>query len=135
MYRSSLRTSLKTRTSAATFCNKAPLFPAAESSSPAFDNTATGSVSPYSNRHGRRVVSLFPVPSSLLPFFFLLLVGCGVPGEPLPPLLEIPVAVSDLAAVQVGNHIELTWSVPRMTTEGTVARGLDRMEVHVLFAS
>ena len=62
-----------------------------------------------------------------------LLAGCGVPGEPLPPLLEIPVPVEDLTGVQVGARIELEWSRPRLTTEGTRAQRLDRIEVYASF--
>ncbi|MBI4458898.1 MAG: hypothetical protein HY648_02420 [Acidobacteria bacterium] len=60
--------------------------------------------------------------------------GCGVPGEPLPPLLEIPQPVRDLSAVQVGADIHLKWSVPQLTTEGTRVRRLDRLEVYAVFA-
>ncbi|MBI4442326.1 MAG: hypothetical protein HY649_03000 [Acidobacteria bacterium] len=64
-----------------------------------------------------------------------LLAGCGMPGEPLPPLLEIPEPVRDLSAAQVGAGIELTWSVPRLTTEGTRVRRLDRLELYAAFAA
>ncbi|MBI1954789.1 MAG: hypothetical protein HYS38_00175 [Acidobacteria bacterium] len=63
----------------------------------------------------------------------LLGAACGVPGEPLPPLLEIPLPVSDLAAVQVGAQAHLTWSRPLLTTEGTRAQELDRMEIYGAF--
>ncbi|MBI2818007.1 MAG: hypothetical protein HYX72_13820 [Acidobacteria bacterium] len=63
----------------------------------------------------------------------IFLAGCGVPGEPLPPLLEIPAPVSDLAATQIGNKIQLAWSVPQLTTEGTRVRRLDRMELYGAF--
>lgn len=62
-----------------------------------------------------------------------LLAGCGVPGEPLPPLLEIPARVEDLTAAQVGSAIHLEWSRPRLTTEGTRAQRLDRLEIYVSF--
>ncbi len=62
-----------------------------------------------------------------------LLAGCGVPGEPLPPLLEIPAPVEDLTGLQVGAQIELEWSRPRLTTEGTRAQRLDRIEVYASF--
>ena len=62
-----------------------------------------------------------------------LLAGCGVPGEPLPPLLEIPAAVTDLNAVQVGTQVELSWTPPRLTTEGTRVRELDRIEIYGAF--
>ncbi len=63
----------------------------------------------------------------------LLLAGCGVPGEPLPPLLEIPAPVADLAVAQVGAQLELEWSPSRLTTEGTRAQRLDRIEIYASF--
>ena len=58
------------------------------------------------------------------------LAGCGVPGEPLPPLLEIPAPVSDLSAVQAGARLRLTWSRPLLSTDGTRIGQLDRMEIY-----
>src|SRR5258707_15162749 len=46
-----------------------------------------------------------------------LLVGCGSPGVPLPPSLELARPVSDLRAVRKGNTVYLTWSVPEGTTD------------------
>ena len=63
----------------------------------------------------------------------MLLVGCGVPGEPLPPLLEIPQPARDLIAEQVGSSVILRFSTPELTTEGTLIRYLDRIEVHGAF--
>jgi hypothetical protein len=63
----------------------------------------------------------------------MLLAGCGVPGEPLPPLLEIPAPIQDLAAAQEGTHLHLHWSPPVLTTEGTRARELDRLEIYGAF--
>src|SRR5882762_7235412 len=52
-------------------------------------------------------------------FLFLLLAsGCGAPGEPTPPSPPIPVAVSDLAAQQIGDAVQLTFSMPPKTTAG-----------------
>ncbi len=62
----------------------------------------------------------------------LLVAGCAVPGEPLPPLLELPEPVSDLAARQVGSKILLRFTWPVLTTEGTRIRQLDRIELHAL---
>ena len=74
-----------------------------------------------------------PILLSELFFCVALLSGCGVPGEPLPPLLEIPAPISDLVAAQVGDQIELSWAPPRLTTEGTRARRLDRIEIYASF--
>ena len=48
--------------------------------------------------------------------------GCGYVGEPLPPLLNIPRAVEDLAAVQRGARIVVQFSLPQLTTEGVVIK-------------
>jgi hypothetical protein len=46
-----------------------------------------------------------------------LLAGCGSPGVPLPPSLELARPVSDLRAVRKGNTVYLTWSAPEATTD------------------
>lgn len=49
---------------------------------------------------------------------FALFCGCGAPGEPRPPQPLIPVAVTDLAARQVGDGVSLTFTLPRDSTDG-----------------
>lgn len=51
--------------------------------------------------------------------------GCGSVGDPLPPLLNIPSPVQDLAASQVASEIHVQWTWPLLTTEGSVARQVD----------
>ena len=46
-----------------------------------------------------------------------LLAGCGSPGVPLPPSLELARPVSDLRAVRKGNTVYLTWSASENTTD------------------
>ena len=48
----------------------------------------------------------------------LYLTGCGYVGDPLPPLLNIPSAVSDLKALQRGDRILIDFTAPALTTEG-----------------
>jgi hypothetical protein len=48
--------------------------------------------------------------------------GCGYVGEPLPPLLNIPQPVADLAAVQRGSKIIVHFTLPKLTTEGVAAK-------------
>jgi hypothetical protein len=57
--------------------------------------------------------------------------GCGYVGEPLPPLLNIPSAVTDLQARQVGDRIRIEFTIPPLTTEGEVFTGLDRVELRI----
>src|SRR5713101_2555391 len=46
-----------------------------------------------------------------------LLAGCGSPGVPSPPSLELARPVSDLRAARKGNTVYLTWSAPEVTTD------------------
>ncbi len=48
--------------------------------------------------------------------------ACGAVGDPLPPLQNLPRPASDLTVRQVGRHIEIAWTWPLLTTEGTIAR-------------
>src|SRR5438270_778143 len=43
---------------------------------------------------------------------FAMLTGCGSPGAPLPPSLELARAVSDLRATRKGSTVTLTWTAP-----------------------
>jgi len=46
-----------------------------------------------------------------------LLSGCGLPGAPQPPSLNLPDPVTDLAAARSGNRVSLTWTMPRRDTD------------------
>lgn len=48
----------------------------------------------------------------------LFLAGCGAPGDPVPPSPTVPVAVSDLAARQAGDGVELVFSLPAKSIAG-----------------
>ena len=50
------------------------------------------------------------------------LLGCGTPGVPLPPSLDLPQSVQDLRAARKGNTVTLVWTVPRRTTDQTNIR-------------
>ncbi len=43
--------------------------------------------------------------------------GCGTPGAPQPPSLNLPARVTDLAAVRTGNRVTLTFTVPARNTD------------------
>lgn len=49
---------------------------------------------------------------------FLVAAGCGAPGEPVPPSPPVPVAVTDLAAQQAGDGVELSFTLPAKTVAG-----------------
>ncbi|MGA2990507.1 MAG: fibronectin type III domain-containing protein [Candidatus Korobacteraceae bacterium] len=48
--------------------------------------------------------------------------GCGTPGAPMPPALELPRPVNDLAAERKGDRVLLSWSQPIETMEGRKIR-------------
>jgi len=47
----------------------------------------------------------------------VVLSGCGMPGAPQPPSLDLPVHVSDLSAVRTGDQVALTWTMPTKTID------------------
>jgi hypothetical protein len=49
--------------------------------------------------------------------------GCGAPAAPLPPTLNLPQPVRDLAARRTGDAVHLTFSVPLKTTDKLPVRG------------
>jgi len=51
-------------------------------------------------------------------FVFLLIAGCASPGQPLERRPPVPLAVTDLAAAQLGNEVILTFTLPTETPDG-----------------
>jgi hypothetical protein len=47
----------------------------------------------------------------------LALTGCGMPGAPQAPSLNLPNRVSNLAAVRAGNQVTLAWKMPVRNTD------------------
>ncbi len=52
-----------------------------------------------------------------LALFAMCLCGCGYMGEPLPPALNRPERVEDIAAVERGSNIHIQFTIPQVTTE------------------
>jgi fibronectin type 3 domain-containing protein len=50
--------------------------------------------------------------------FFLVIDGCGAPGEPVPPAPPVAVAISDLTAHQAGDGVQLTFTMPGRSITG-----------------
>ena len=55
--------------------------------------------------------------------------GCGYVGEPLPPSLNIPARITDLAAIQRGGRIIAQFSVPELTTENKPIPGPVKLDL------
>lgn len=51
------------------------------------------------------------------------LTGCGTPGAPQPPSLQLPGLVEDLTAVRAGDSVTLRWTSPKKTTDHLLIKG------------
>ncbi len=60
---------------------------------------------------------------------FLLVAGCGAPGEPTPPSPPIPVAVTNLNAHQLGDAVLLSFTLPTKSTLGERLTQVPTLEV------
>jgi len=49
--------------------------------------------------------------------------GCGTPGAPQPPTLNLPDRVDDLTAVRTGDEVVLSWTMPRKNTDRMLLKG------------
>lgn len=59
------------------------------------------------------------------------LAGCGYPGEPLPPSLGIPVRITDLQALEYGDRVIVTFTVPALATDGVKLTEVNGVELRV----
>ena len=72
---------------------------------------------------GTQAAGIANRPASVLTIFHFLfsifcLIGCGAPGEPVPPSVPVPVAIADLAARQSGDGVELLFALPSKSLRG-----------------
>jgi len=51
------------------------------------------------------------------------LAGCGTPGAPQPPSLNLPERVTDLSAVRAGDQVSLSWNTPKKNTDKLMIKG------------
>ncbi|MFZ1937782.1 MAG: fibronectin type III domain-containing protein [Terracidiphilus sp.] len=51
------------------------------------------------------------------------LTGCGMPGAPQPPSLNLPGLVSNLSAVRTSDQVALTWKMPLRNTDKILLKG------------
>jgi hypothetical protein len=59
----------------------------------------------------------------------VMLSGCGKVGDPLPPIVRIPVKVENLNATQIGNRVILTWTNPAKYVDGNPASDLGAVHI------
>ncbi|HEX7959315.1 MAG TPA: fibronectin type III domain-containing protein [Terriglobales bacterium] len=56
-------------------------------------------------------------------------VGCGTPGAPMPPSLDLPRPVEDLQASRRGDVVTLSWTLPQETTDQTAVKKIGKTRV------
>jgi hypothetical protein len=67
----------------------------------------------------------------LAAIFLVFMTSCGYPGPVLPPLLDIPLSVPYINAVEYGDKIVVEFTLPDLTTEGNPLRNVRLLEVRV----
>jgi len=55
--------------------------------------------------------------------------GCGTPGAPQLPSLQLAHPVDDLTATRVGNRVELDWTLPRKNTDKTLVKHIPETRI------
>lgn len=69
------------------------------------------------------------VPSFLIAAALAAVSGCGKQGVPLPPLRAIPAPTKDLAVVQQGPRLLLSFTYPATTPAGTALEGISSVQI------
>ena len=57
------------------------------------------------------------------------LAGCGTPGAPQLPSLQLARPVEDLTATRVGDRVELDWTLPRKNTDRTLVKHIPETRI------
>jgi hypothetical protein len=55
--------------------------------------------------------------------------GCGTPGAPQLPSLQLARPVEDLTATRAGNRVELDWTLPRKNTDRTLVKHIPETRI------
>ena len=59
----------------------------------------------------------------------ILAAGCGSPGAPAPPSLDLPQVVTNLSATRLDKAVQLAWTMPARTTDGVAIKRAIRAEI------
>jgi hypothetical protein len=75
-------------------------------------------------RTGQRVAAIAAAAA-----WVVLVASCGTPGAPQPPSLNLPDLITDLSAARNGNHVALSWTMPRRNTDKLLLKGIVAVRV------
>lgn len=62
-------------------------------------------------------------------FLLTILTGCGTPGAPQLPSLQLARPVDDLTASRKGDRVQLDWTLPRKNTDRTLVRNIPQTRI------
>src|SRR5215471_19995478 len=62
-------------------------------------------------------------------FLVVILTGCGMPGAPQLPSLQLARPVEDLTASRKGNKVQLDWMLPRKNTDRTLVKAIPESRI------
>ncbi len=71
------------------------------------------------------------LPARLAPILFLGLAGCGYVGPVLPPSPQLPLAVTDLVAVERGDQIVIDFSTPSRTSDNLAVKRFSEIDLRI----
>jgi len=58
-----------------------------------------------------------------------IITGCGMPGAPQLPSLQLARPVDDLTATRKGNRVQLEWTLPRKNTDRTLVKNIPDSQI------
>jgi len=61
----------------------------------------------------------------------VVLSGCGVVGDVLPPTLNLPVQATDVTVLEHADRLEIAFKMPTMTTEGMLIRHVPEIDLRI----
>ena len=83
------------------------------------------------SRKGEECRGALPVREAILAGCLLFASGCGYIGEPQYPALNIPTRITDLSAVERGDHIDVHFTIGALTTEGLVLKSIGAIDLRL----
>jgi hypothetical protein len=86
-------------------------------------------MTPVQSRGRSTITATLPFLSAPALALALLVTGCGTPGAPQAPTLNLPEPVNDFTAIRTGNQVALAWKMPRKNTDKMLLKG--EIPVHI----
>ena len=71
-----------------------------------------------------RMAQRLPILAASLLLLVMSLTGCGTPGAPQLPSLQLARPAEDLTASRKGNKVQLDWTLPRKNTDRTLVKNI-----------